>query len=153
MARLPWRHGITMLIADLAVAASGQALADRVPSTATNKAQLVNQRILYTAAAGGVLGVGLMTVHALGDGRHAWSEDLGEGFLAGATALAGSLGMAAVDAQMGIVDPRVTPNGFDMGPGTPSASPPVTTSSASPASSAALPIATGFNPIALGYAY
>lgn len=150
MARLPWRHGITMLIADLAVAAGAQALADRVPSTATNKAQQVNQRILYTAAAGGVLGVGLMTVHALGDGRHDWVEDLGEGFLAGATAQAGSLGMAAVDAQMGIVDPRVTPSGFDMGAQPPAAAPPPPNAATS---SSALPIATGFNPLALGYAY
>lgn len=143
-----WGGYVETVVPAVAVGAGVQAAEDRVPSTATNKAQLVNQRAAIGAGVGGLLGIGGLALGLLGG--KTWAEKLGIGFLTGASVIGSQLGMAYVDSKMGIADPGPTPSGFepvDLGPAAP------TNAGAIPLPASGTSTSDAFNTLAPGYVF
>jgi len=147
--RYAWAHSAVVWLVNAGVLGTAQALRDRVPSSASNKAAEADRRTLITAGAAALLGVGGVLGQALGGWD--WAGRVGEGLLAGATGAGTELGIAALDAKMGLKDPPVTPQGFlpqDVG-----YVPPPKAVAGNGAAAAGLPpaVADGFNPLRAGY--
>jgi len=102
-----WAHLITVGLVTAVAPATAQALADRVPSSVSNKQEEITRRSGLVAAGAGLLSGILLAVDGMTDMPVAGR--IGEGLLNGGIALGAQLGMAAVDQAMGLTDPSVAP--------------------------------------------